>query len=237
MFLFSPFSGPFSSACTTPLVWFVMARGNEENTPSATQNRGGAPQEHGTRKRKRVVEEGMGDEEGMKKLTSRQLALKQKVEGKEVAEALFPRTAGFSLFSLLSFLSSFFSFLPLPSLFFFSFPPFPILTLFSVKQLSEEEKFKKSQQVEKRKRQKEEQMEAQKDAILRKIANAVNARSDPTAERKEKPKFVSFFLFLKFLSHVHFLQEAGNSWGDSVCEFQIWFFFIVCSTCSCSFFG
>ena len=94
----------------------------------------------------------------------------------------------------------------------------PLLGLAIGEALSEEEK--NSQQVEKRKRQKEERMEAQTDAIL----------SDTTPERKEKPKFVSFFPFLKFLSHVHFLQEAGNSWGDSVCEFQIWFFFIVCST-------
>ena len=58
-----------------------MARGNEENTPSKAQN--GGTQE--SRKRKRVVEQGMGDDDAGNKLTSRQLALKQKVESKEAA--------------------------------------------------------------------------------------------------------------------------------------------------------
>ena len=68
-----------------------MARGNEENTPSKAQN--GGTQE--SRKRKRVVEQGMGDDDVGNKLTSRQLALKQKVESKEAVEALYPPTAGF----------------------------------------------------------------------------------------------------------------------------------------------
>ena len=99
----------------------MMVRGNEESGLSSNGVKDGA------RKRKRVVEEGMGGEEKGKRLTSRQLALKQKEETKEPSGALYPPTAGFSFF----FLFFFFFFLSILLLSFFF--PFPSLTPLSSK--------------------------------------------------------------------------------------------------------
>lgn len=175
-------------------------------TPSVVNGGGDPPaHEHGTRKRKRVVSGDVAASEvpGKKRLTSRQMALKQKEEqegGDKEAGAIEPPLLG---------------------------PP-----IVPVKQLSDEQKSKKSKQAERRKRQKEEQMESQKDAILQKIANAVNARSDTTVGTKEKRKKRESFGeiryvnsksggFLSFAPHVpvpSYLNLNGNTTSDSVRE-------------------